>query len=69
MNAPTPTKQDTADALYEAGIIVDILQKMGTAADQDGNGGVHFTSVQFLTELLDERLELIGDAARAAGAA
>jgi hypothetical protein len=69
MSVPAPTKRDTADALYEAGVIVDILQKLGNAANQEDHGGVCFTSVQFLTELLDERLELIGDAARAAGAA
>jgi hypothetical protein len=66
MSVPVPTKAETADALYEAGVIVDILKNLGKAANAEA---VCFTGVDFLVELLDERLDLIGEAARAAGAA
>ena len=69
MRRPCPTPRETGTALYEANIVTEILKGLATGANSETHGGVALTSILFLTDLLEKRLDLIEEAARAAGVA
>ena len=64
-----PTPKETGDALYEANIVTEILKGLATGANSETHGGVALTSILFLTDLLEKRLDLIEQATRARGIA